>query len=132
MHTSIHYDLSNPVQAHAKAIQDVKDWLGEKYEKVSLELGATVKAGCTLEVFEMMVSFAGIQGYPAKAWYVELGGTKLEYLTLDEMFDEDSALEKAKIEIAKDDADPVLRTKREACWAALPDIPEDEENEEGE
>lgn len=76
MHNDIHYNLDNQEAAEAAAMEDIKVWLVGRFDHISSLLKAEIASGCTLEQFELMVSFAGIQGYPVKIWFKQLGGTQ--------------------------------------------------------
>ena len=66
-HYTVNYEGLDKVTKHNKAIQDIKDYLGEDRFNQITEL--VRKDSYTLDQFRMAVSFAGVQGYPAKAWY---------------------------------------------------------------
>jgi len=69
MHYTTHYEGS-PIVRHNKAIADIKDWLGkERFETITKLMREKETEQPTLEVFTAIVSFAGVQGYPVKAWY---------------------------------------------------------------
>lgn len=66
-HYTISYEGLDPIEKHNKAIADIKEYVGEDRFK---DLTARFKEmSPSLEQFELMVSFAGVQGYPAKAWF---------------------------------------------------------------
>lgn len=68
-HYTINYEGLSEIEKHNKAIQDIKDYLGEaKFDEVTAIVKNSPKP-YNLEQFLLAVSFAGIQGYPAKAWY---------------------------------------------------------------
>ena len=67
---TVNYDELDPMAKHNKAIQDIKDYLGEsQFFNLTDRLLDNWPQQPELEQFVMAVSFAGIQGYPAKAWY---------------------------------------------------------------
>jgi ribosomal protein S12 methylthiotransferase accessory factor YcaO len=65
-----------PNEAHAAALADIIDYLGGN------RFGMLHNQWCamrdnegfypSLEAFELMLSFGGVQGYPARAWYQEI------------------------------------------------------------
>jgi hypothetical protein len=61
------YTGLDPITAHNRAIRDIIDYMGqEKFDERTAELR---KEQLTLEVFQLVVSFCGVRGYPAKAWF---------------------------------------------------------------
>lgn len=68
-HYNVSYEGLSDIEKHNKAIQDIKDYLGEeKFEQLTKQCKEEYP-DLTLEQFRMSVSFAGVQGYPVKAWY---------------------------------------------------------------
>lgn len=67
MRITVNYtNLSN---AQEKALADCKAWLGaEKFDHLTSLFKSSYPA-ITVEQFQVMVDFAGIRGYPARAWY---------------------------------------------------------------
>ena len=68
-----HYttDYSKSVAPHFDAVQDIIDYLGaERYAKIAPEMAKLKHCGA----FAMYCSLAGIQGFPAKAWYEHFQG----------------------------------------------------------
>lgn len=69
MHNTIDYSKS-PAPAF-DAVQDVMDWLGpERYNKLSGQMSLITNCG----QFALICSFAGIHGFPVKAWYEHYHG----------------------------------------------------------
>lgn len=67
-----HYDVDytglDPIEKHNKAIQDIKEYLGEsRFEELTTMFRED--EAITLREFQIAVSFAGVQGYPTKAWF---------------------------------------------------------------
>lgn len=66
-HYNINYTSLSPLDKFNKAIADCIDYLGqEKFEELCDKVPKTM----TLDIFRMALSFAGIQGYPAKAMWI--------------------------------------------------------------
>lgn len=65
---TVNYEGLDPIAKHNKAIEDIKDYMGSERFEMLTELFKN-EGEMTLGQFEMVVSFAGVQGYPAKAWY---------------------------------------------------------------
>lgn len=67
MHYTVNYEGLDPIAKHNKAIADIKEYLGEdRFETLTEQFK---NRSPSFEQFELMVSFAGVQGYPAKAWF---------------------------------------------------------------
>ena len=67
-HYTINYEGRTPIDKHNSAIQDIKDWLGEeRFDKLVKAIKADPQY--SFEQFQLIVSFAGVQGYPVKALY---------------------------------------------------------------
>lgn len=77
MHYTIDYSkIENPVAKQAKAIKDIKDYIGVKRFK---QICAAIHGdqSLTREWFiESLAMLVGIEGYPAEAWADELGLVK--------------------------------------------------------
>ena len=66
MHTEIDYSKLDGEAKQAKALADVKDWMGEgRFEAVNKELSKVRD----FDRFEFYASLAGVQGYPVRAWF---------------------------------------------------------------
>lgn len=63
MHTTIDYSKSPAPQCDA--VNDIKDYLGPKWDQVSEMMRSVTHCGH----FAMYCSLAGISGYPVCAWY---------------------------------------------------------------
>lgn len=74
MHYTISYENLSPLEKHAKAIRDIKDYMGEERYNHLSKLFKTDYPNITVEQFQVMVDFAGIRGYPALAWYNQIYG----------------------------------------------------------
>lgn len=64
-------DYGNIPDPKAKAMEDIKFWLGDTYPKVENALieywkKNPIEEERTMECLEFQLSFAGIQGYPAR------------------------------------------------------------------
>ena len=60
---------SDPIAKHNKAIEDIKEYVGEdRFETLTQQIKEEYP-NMSLEQFQLVVSFAGVQGYPAKAWF---------------------------------------------------------------
>lgn len=70
-HYTVSYADLEPEAKQAKALADIKDYVGEvRFESITkLFLEQPM---VTLEQFHLMVSFAGVQGYPAQVWFNEI------------------------------------------------------------
>lgn len=68
-HYTVDYSNLNddPIAKHNKAIEDIKEYLGDDRFKTLTEKFKQMSP--SLDQFELMVSFAGVQGYPVKAWF---------------------------------------------------------------
>lgn len=68
--------ITDPAEKQAKAIQDIKDYLGvKKFKHVCKLVHADQTATRTMFVRSLSI-FVGIEGYPAEAWADELGLAK--------------------------------------------------------
>ena len=63
MHNTI--DYSNSPCPSSDAVEDIKDWLGDKWDVISPEMAKVTNQ----ENFTIYASLVGIQGFPVKAWY---------------------------------------------------------------
>lgn len=71
-HYTLDYSKLPANVAHEKALTDLKDYLGEeKFWTLTAEFRRLPKP-LPIEQFELMVSFAGITGFPVLVWYGEL------------------------------------------------------------
>lgn len=72
-HYTTSYEGLTEVEKHNKAIEDIKEWMGEeRFDHITSLVRDDVKEGreqMTLDQFTMAISLAGVQGYPVKAWY---------------------------------------------------------------
>jgi hypothetical protein len=69
-HYEISYEELEEPAKHNKALQDIKDWLGEeKFHEVTGLLRADVALRDDYRRFSFLASFAGVRGYPAVAWH---------------------------------------------------------------
>jgi len=65
------YSGMTPLVAHAAAVSDVKFWLGDRYDEMTEKLRQEPQPsiGAFMNIY---APFAGVQGYPARAWYHEI------------------------------------------------------------
>lgn len=72
-HYNVNYAGLTDVEKSAKALQDIKDYLGEDKFESTTEI---MRNGMIpYEQFTMAMMFmAGIEGYPVKAWYEHVYG----------------------------------------------------------
>lgn len=69
-HYNVNYNELTGDAKRLKAIQDIKDYLGEdRFNNIEPLLRQAKKDGMSLEQMAMNLSLAGIQGYPVQAWY---------------------------------------------------------------
>lgn len=68
MKTTISYNQS-PAPAF-DAVQDIKEYLGERYDRVAPEIAKVKHCG----QFALACSMGGIEGFPVKAWYEHFHG----------------------------------------------------------
>lgn len=74
MHTKFDYDkISDPEKRKAKALADVRDWIGKKKYATVMRDVKRCNPAMTYSQFQLMCSFAGIEGYPVKVWAEECG-----------------------------------------------------------
>jgi hypothetical protein len=71
MHYSIDYSGLTNVEAHNQAISDIKEYVGDQ-RYIDLTNLSRANGQISLDTFRMMISFAGVQGFPARAWYNEI------------------------------------------------------------
>ncbi len=69
MHYDVDYSKLDPVAKHNKAIQDIKDYMGNQRFRHLTKLFRESADSISPDQFALMTSFAGVQGYPVKAWY---------------------------------------------------------------
>jgi hypothetical protein len=69
-HYTINYsELVEPAK-HNKAIEDIKQWLGEeRFEELTDMLRKDEELKINYARFSFLASFSGVQGYPAVAWH---------------------------------------------------------------
>lgn len=63
MHVTRDY-TNSPAKAF-DAVQDIKEWLGDRWDILSPEMAKVTD----VDEFMILASFAGIRGYPVRAWY---------------------------------------------------------------
>lgn len=70
-HYTISYADLTPNEMHDQAVKDITDYLGnDRYQKLIGRLRTNNQI--SLDSFGFLVSFIGIQGYPARALYNEV------------------------------------------------------------
>ena len=68
MKTKIDYSGMTPEEKQKRAVADVKEFLGdERYDQLVTIFQTSAKVD--LVEFHIMLSFAGIEGYPVEAFY---------------------------------------------------------------
>lgn len=75
MHNTIKYNLEDLPAARKQALEDIKEWMGEdRFQDVHHQFKLIFKENPDFELagFETMVSFAGIQGFPVRAWHAQI------------------------------------------------------------
>lgn len=78
MHYYIDYRSLSDTDAKAKAISDIKDWLGEeRYLAITKGCREAIDENGQPEVltfrqWRMAMFLSGIEGYPLKVWYNEI------------------------------------------------------------
>ena len=73
-HYNVDYAGLEPYDARMKAIADVRDYVGEERFEI-LATNFRQLSGISYDEFALMLSFAGIQGFPVKVLYNEwIGG----------------------------------------------------------
>jgi len=68
MKTTVDYSKS-PAPAF-DAVEDIKEYLGAKYDVIAEDMAKITSA----TEFQFYCEFAGIQGFPIKAWYEHFHG----------------------------------------------------------
>lgn len=68
MKTTIDYS-NDPAPMH-KAVEDIKDYLGDAYDNAA----EVVKRLESRELFSQVCGFMGIEGLPVRAWYDHFHG----------------------------------------------------------
>ena len=68
MHTTINYGKSPA--PNFDAVNDVKEWLGAKYDTIAPEMAKVTNC----YHFTCYCELAGIKGFPIKAWYEHFHG----------------------------------------------------------
>lgn len=68
MKTEIDYSTS-PAPAF-DAVEDIKSYLGSRYDKIANEMKTVIDAN----LFAAYCGLAGIEGFPIKAWYEHFQG----------------------------------------------------------
>jgi len=61
------YDLTDKEAADVKAIQDIKDYLGDNWDRLLAVITYAIADGSKFVGIEFLCSFAGVQGYPIHA-----------------------------------------------------------------
>lgn len=70
-HYDIDYSDMTPQTKHLKAIADIKDYMGEdRYHKITQAIRAD--GPMSVDKLRIIVSLAGVQGYPVRAWHDEI------------------------------------------------------------
>lgn len=70
MHYTIDYTSLEPLEAHKKALEDIKEYMGdEKFVQLTEEFRKFPQEQMPIDRFAMFVDVAGVRGYPVKAWY---------------------------------------------------------------
>ena len=65
-----HYEALGGDEKRFKEIEDIKQYLGaELFAEITARLKDAVRQGATLDDLRFPLAFAGVQGYPVKAWY---------------------------------------------------------------
>lgn len=80
-HYDIDYSGLTEEQKYTKALQDCKVYLGAKIYKQLLPC----LVGHTLDSARIALSFAGIQGYPAKAMWQEANDSRYDQKASDQL-----------------------------------------------
>jgi len=70
-HHTVDYRVYSHEMKRAKAMKDIKDWLGlERFRKIDKAYRALRQP--SRHAFALQISFAGISGFPVHVWYEEL------------------------------------------------------------
>ena len=72
MHTTISYEGLDKEAKQAKALKDMQEWFGSRWEKVLATLQKEAPS-MNMREFRMALSFAGVQGYPVEVLGEMLG-----------------------------------------------------------
>lgn len=75
MHHNIDYSILTPNEKQAKAIADIREYVGEDFfQKINTELVASRNRGwCpTFDGFCLTLFLFPVSGYPLQAWYNEI------------------------------------------------------------
>lgn len=67
-HYNIDYTELEGKAKRAKALADMRDWLGPRFDTITTILRDEPNAA-NLEWLRMALSFAGVQGYPVEAYH---------------------------------------------------------------
>lgn len=74
MHTTVDYRLIlDETKKKAKAISDIKNWLGPRKFTAQTRLVKRCVPAMTLEQFVIMCDLGGIRGYPVFVWAEQCG-----------------------------------------------------------
>lgn len=69
-HYSIDYSTLKGDEKAKQAIKDIIDYVGAvRFIEIGQLMRERYKEKPSLDQFRLMTSFAGVQGYPAEAWY---------------------------------------------------------------
>jgi len=69
-HVDIDYSSLQGVAKQEAALWDIKNWIGiEKFEHLTAELRKFDRDEMPLERMAMLMTIAGISGYPIRAWH---------------------------------------------------------------
>lgn len=77
MHTFIKYEGTN-FEKEQKALKDIEEWFGDRWETVVPVMVHEVARGVTPKQFELLCSFAGIEGYPVQVLYKYITASLVE------------------------------------------------------
>lgn len=70
----IEYSGQDTAEDREKALEDTRDWLGaERFEKITAELKREYP-NLGPGQFSLMVSIAGVSGYPVRVWFDHIYG----------------------------------------------------------
>lgn len=67
MHTEIHYNIEKQKEEDERALKDMANWFGDKWENI-IKLLSEDKSITTLKTFRFLLSFSGVEGYPVMAF----------------------------------------------------------------
>lgn len=68
MHHTVNYSKS-PAPSF-DAVNDIQEWFGDRYERLAEQMRFVTDC----ELFALLCSFAGVSGFPVKAWYEHFHG----------------------------------------------------------